>query len=130
MANIRCSLNIEEACFFVFTFLRRRLFIFNGGCLRILHVFFFVFPPTTIIHSCPVYCAQRLPCCEVDCVSQRDGGRFARHDTLDSNAGNFVTRLLYEVCITPTLMFFYAADLSFLFARSLVFGGAWNCADD
>jgi hypothetical protein len=31
---------------------------------------------------------QRTPLCEVASVSQRDGGRFARHDTLASDAGN------------------------------------------
>jgi hypothetical protein len=33
-------------------------------------------------------CKQRTPLCEVASVSQRDGGRFARHDTLASDAGN------------------------------------------
>ena len=34
------------------------------------------------------FASQRTRFGEVASVSQRDGGRFARHDTLDSDAGN------------------------------------------
>jgi hypothetical protein len=41
-----------------------------------------------IISFVNIYCSQRTRFGEVASVSQRDEGRFARHDTLDSDAGN------------------------------------------
>ena len=83
----------------------------EGGLFSLRAPFFLFSSAAAIKFIQRKNCLQRLPCCEVDCVSQRDGGRSARHDTLDSNAGNFVTRLLYEVGITPTLVYSFPPPL-------------------